>query len=89
MVAALQRRKLNIFQWREGMLSPRTLVRGNPARAKFAAENIIEWTENDTENGLLQTSQHNITRILDLPVFLRFPSMLSLVRHISLLSPHV
>ena len=33
MVAALQRRKLNISYWREGILSPRTLVRGNPARA--------------------------------------------------------
>ena len=39
MVAALQRRKLNLFQWREGMLSPRALVRGNPAMTKFAAEN--------------------------------------------------
>ena len=41
MVSALQRRKLNMFQWREGMLSPRALVRGNPARAKFAAENSL------------------------------------------------
>ena len=39
MVAALQRRKLNMFWKREGMLSPRALVKGNPARAKFAAEN--------------------------------------------------
>ena len=39
MIAALQRRKLNMFKWREGMLSPRALVRGNPARVKFAAEN--------------------------------------------------
>ena len=41
MVAALKRRKLNMSQWRESKFSPRTLVRGNPARAKFAAENII------------------------------------------------
>ena len=39
MIAALQRRKLNMFKWREGMLSPRAFVRGNPARVKFAAEN--------------------------------------------------
>ena len=39
MIAALQRRKLNMFKWREGMLSPRALVKGNPARVKFAAEN--------------------------------------------------
>ena len=39
MIAALQRRKLNMFKWREGMLSPRALARGNPARVKFAAEN--------------------------------------------------
>ena len=39
MIAALQRRKSNMFKWREGMLSPRVLVRGNPARVKFAAEN--------------------------------------------------
>ena len=42
MVAALQRRKLNMFQGREGKFSPRVLVRGNPARAKFAAENS-DW----------------------------------------------
>ena len=41
MIAALQRRKLNMFKWREGMLSPRVLVWGNPARVKFAAENIL------------------------------------------------
>ena len=29
-----------MFKWREGMLSPRALVRGNPARVKFTAENI-------------------------------------------------
>ena len=39
MIAALQWRKLNMFKWREGMLSPRAFVRGNPARVKFAAEN--------------------------------------------------
>ena len=39
MIAALQRRKLNMFKWLEGMLSPKALVRGNPARVKFAAEN--------------------------------------------------
>ena len=39
MVAALQMRKLNMFEWQEGKFSPRALVRGNPARAKFAAEN--------------------------------------------------
>ena len=39
LVAALQRRKLNMFLRREGKFSPRVLVRGNPARAKFAAEN--------------------------------------------------
>ena len=39
MIAELQRRKLNMFKWREGMLSPRALFRGNPARVKFAAEN--------------------------------------------------
>ena len=39
MIAALQRRKLNMFKWREGMLSPRALVRRIPARVKFAAEN--------------------------------------------------
>ena len=40
MVAALHRHKLNMFKRREGMFSPRALVRGNPARAKFAAENM-------------------------------------------------
>ena len=39
MVAALQRRKLNMFKLREGKFSPRALVWGNPSRAKFAAEN--------------------------------------------------
>ena len=33
--------KLNMFKWREGMFSPRALVSGNPARAKFAAENSL------------------------------------------------
>ena len=39
MVAALQRRKLNMFELREGMFSPRALNKGNPARAKFTDEN--------------------------------------------------
>ena len=39
MIATLQRRKLNMFKWREGILSPRALVRGNPVWVKFAAEN--------------------------------------------------
>ena len=43
MVAALQRCKFNMFKWREGKFSPRALVWGNPARAKFAAENWIVY----------------------------------------------
>ena len=38
-----------MFYWQEGMLSPRVLVMGNPARAKFAAEN--------TGNGLTKYLQ--------------------------------
>ena len=45
MIAALQRRKLNMYKWREGMLSPRALVRGIPARVKFAAENMLLCVE--------------------------------------------
>ena len=60
MIAALQRRKLNMFKWREGMLSPRALVRGNPARVKFAAENKLTCH---------QTSNISLTKIPNLNVF--------------------
>ena len=47
MIAALQRRKLHMFKWREGMLAPRAFVRGNPTRVTFAAENTCQ---NDNNN---------------------------------------
>ena len=54
MVAALQRRKLNMFQWREGMLSPRALVTVNSARVKFAADNTLY----DGETTLFNVRHH-------------------------------
>ena len=71
MIAALQRRKLNMFKWREGMLSPRAFVRGNPARVKFAAENystccnMISFVS-QISRGYSETVTHFYAHMLDL-----------------------
>ena len=47
------------------MLSPRTLVRGNPARAKFAAENSQVIIKVSTQNTKKQNNQIALLSIIN------------------------